>query len=301
MRRLFALWMLLILLFSTQPARAQGGPSLSSVDVWIWPEYDKPSVLVIYHILVAPQTALPVTLTFRIPSAVQRPHTVAVGDAPNTVTDQNVEFSLKQAGDWINVNVKATGPAITLEYYDPSLTVNGTSRQFTYLWPGDYSVGSFTVRVQQPYDASRFQSEPTLEEAGTLPDRLTYYESNFGALTQGEAFTLNMGYEKASDSLSIDLMPVEPSAPVDANTAGRVSLKTYLPWLLGGFGVLVIAGGLYFYFRGQPRPRQVRKRHAAGEEPVAGQTYCHQCGTRSRPGDRFCRSCGTRLRMETEE
>ena len=44
MRRIFALLLLCVLMFSFQPAHAQGTPSLSSAEVWIWPEYDQPSV-----------------------------------------------------------------------------------------------------------------------------------------------------------------------------------------------------------------------------------------------------------------
>jgi hypothetical protein len=89
---------------------------------------------------------------------------------------------------------------------------------------------------------------------------------------------------------------------VDENTAGRVALDTYLPWLVGAFGVLMIAGGLYYFLRGSARQRpSARRRHVSREEPADGQTYCPQCGTRARGGDRFCRTCGTRLRTETEE
>ncbi|MRR30726.1 zinc ribbon domain-containing protein, partial [bacterium] len=75
-------------------------------------------------------------------------------------------------------------------------------------------------------------------------------------------------------------------------------LDSYLPWLVGAFGVLMIAGGLYYYFRGTARPRSgARRRHATGGEEDGKQTYCPQCGTRARSGDRFCRTCGTRLRQ----
>jgi hypothetical protein len=71
---------------------------------------------------------------------------------------------------------------------------------------------------------------------------------------------------------------------------------------VGAFGVLMIAGGFYYFLRGSARQRpNARRRHVSHEEPVEGQTYCPQCGTRARSGDRFCRTCGTRLRTETEE
>jgi len=301
MRRLFAVLLLLMFLVSVQPAHAQGNPTLSSVAVWIWPEYYQPGVLVIYHVVVDNQIAFPTTLAFPIPAAAGKPYTVAVGNTPETVSDKNVDYSLEQNGDWVNVVVKMTGPAITLEYYDPSITVTGKGRQFQFVWPGDYAVSAFAVEVQRPYDASQFESTPALMQTVTANDQLTYYQGEFGALALGNPFTLDITYQKASDSVSKDLMPVAPVAPVDTNTAGRVSLGTYVPWLVGGAGVLLVAGGLYYYFRGQPRPNRARRRHIATSEPTAAQAYCPQCGTRARSGDRFCRTCGSRMRGDSEE
>jgi hypothetical protein len=302
MRRIFALLLLCGLLFSFQPAYAQGGPSLSSVKARIWPEYDKPEVLIIYYITVSPQTSLPATMTFRIPAAAQKPNALAIGTTLDTVSDQGVEYTLETDGDWVKVIVKVTGPAIQLEYYDPTLTKNGAQRQYTYVWPGDYAVDNFSVELQQPDDASGMQTNPNLTKVNPAADNLTYYTGDIGALAAGKPFTLTAKYQKDSDALSVSFMNVQPSAPVDENTTGRVSLTTYLPWLIAAVGVLMIAGGLYYYFRGTGRPRPTaRRRHAASEETAEGQIYCPQCGARARNGDRFCRTCGTRLRTEAEE
>lgn len=301
MRRLVALILFLTLLVSFQSVLAQGRPSLSSVDVSIWPEYDRPSVLVIYHIVVSDTTNLPATMTFRIPAAAEKPAVVAVGQTLASVTDQNIRYSLQPDGKWIKINIEVTGPAIQLEYYDPSLTKNGEKREFAYTWPGDYPVQAFRVELQQPYDASGMQTDPQLPDA-VLRNDLTYYSGSFGPLDADANYRLNLSYNKKSDSLSKSLMPVE--APVvDSNTLGRVSLGTYLPWIIAGVGVLLITGGVYFYLRGQPRVKPSRRRrHAAVSEPSEGETrYCPQCGTRARTGDRFCRTCGTRIRQADEE
>jgi hypothetical protein len=303
MRRIFTLLLLCGLLFSFQPASAQGGPGLNSVTAKIWPEYDKPDVLVIYYITVSAQTSLPATMTFRIPAAAQKPNALAIGNTLTTVSDQAVDYTLEPDGDWVKVIVQVTGPAIQLEYYDPALIKNGAQRQYTYVWPGDYAVDNFSVEVQQPYDASGMQTNPNLPKVNPIADELTYYTGDFGALPAGKTFTLTAKYQKDSDALSVSFMNVQPSAPVDESTTGRVSIGTYLPWLIAAVGVLMIAGGLYYYFRGTGRPRPTaRRRHASSEEKTAdGQTYCPQCGARARGGDRFCRTCGTRLRTETEE
>ncbi len=157
----------------------------------------------------------------------------------------------------------------------------------------------FRIEVQQPFDASDLKTDPALNDVNTTD--MTYHSGNFGPLAAGQTFTLKASYQKQSDEVSVNLMPAQSAGPVDANTAGRVSLSTYLPWLLAGAGVQLVTGGLYYYFRGQSRPKQVRRRHVALAETVEGPKYCPQCGTRARPGDRFCRTCGTRIRQGTEE
>jgi hypothetical protein len=160
-------------------------------------------------------------------------------------------------------------------------------------------VDNFRVELQQPFDASAMQIEPALLSATPISGGLTYYRGDVGALAAGQALTLNIKYQKDSDALSVSFMNVQPSAPVDETTAGRVSWGAYLPWLIAGFGMLMITGGLYYYFLGtaRPRPSAHKRRRAASEETAEGQTYCPQCGTRARSGDRFCRTCGARLRQ----
>jgi len=301
MRRLAILLFVFILLVSFQPVQAQGAPTLSAVDVWIWPEYDQPSVLIIYRITVAPEVSLPTTMTFRIPAAAIKPAVVAVGPSISAVSDVGVKFSQEPDGEWLKINIEVTGPAIQLEYYDPAIIKNGNDREFTYVWPGDYAVQTLRAEVQQPYDASKMSFEPDLTQA--ITEELNYRADSFGPLPAGEPFNLKISYQKASDDVSVVLMPSQ-SGPVNENTAGRFSFTDLLPWVFGGVGALLVAGGLYYYVRGQPRPKKYRKHRPTADrtaDSAEGPTYCAQCGTRARPGDRFCRSCGSRIRQGNEE
>lgn len=296
MRRIFILLLLLGLLAATGPVSAQGSPVLGNVNVWIWPEYDRPEVLIIQRMQVSSSTSLPVLMTFRIPAAAGEPSAMAVGQSFDAVGD--IPFTLETDGEWVKVTVEVTAPAIQLEYYDPSIVKTGKDREYLYEWAGDYAVDNLHVELQQPFDATNLKTEPALSATNPIPDGLTYFTGDFGALAVGQSFSLNVNYTKESDALSISFINIQPSAPVDDTTTGRVSLDTYLPWLVGAFGVLMIAGGLYYYFRGTARPRSsARRRHTGGEESTTGQTYCPQCGARARSGDRFCRTCGTRLRQ----
>jgi hypothetical protein len=298
---------LLIILLTIVPgvARAQTENSLASVEADLWPEYDRSSMLVIYHITLSPQTQLPADVSVRIPANAGAPAAVAVKQPDGSLF--TAPYTQQQAGEWSDVVFKATTPEVQVEYYDPNLTKDGTVRNFEYHWPGNSAVDDFKMVVQQPAGATNMRIKPGTVSVGNGPDGLSYYTLNVGPLAKGQLFNVSVGYEKTGDELTVDSMKVEPSAPLDSNTAGRTGFTWALPVGLGLLGVVLIAGGALWYWRsgqqkGVRRERRGR-RHSASSTRDPGQTeagsgniYCHQCGKRAGPGDRFCRACGTPLR-----
>jgi len=310
MRKLsYLLLVSLSFLFAVLPmmmARAQGEVKLSSLQVDLWPEYDKPTVLVIYHITLPASISLPVDLSLRIPAAAGEPSAVAVRQltAEGQPSLFTISYKRQVDGDWGVISLKATMPEVQLEYYDPGLVKQGEARQFEYRWPGDYAVDSLDVQVQQPVGASEMSISPASGAATTGNDGLMYYKKDVGALQAGQTFSLMVNYKKSGDELSAASLQVQPSAPVTSITPGQNALMTILPWALGAFGLVLIAGGgAWYYFSGRKKKEDGRHPHrrrsaAQAETEEEGFIYCHQCGKRASPGDRFCRTCGTKLRVE---
>jgi uncharacterized OB-fold protein len=256
-------------------------------------------MLVIDSILLAPGVQFPVQVDVRIPSGAVL-HTVAVGEAPNAVSDQGIDFKTAKDGDWMVISVQAGAPAIRLEYYDPALIKDGSQRNYSYYWLSDYNVANFSVALQQPFDAEQFTSSLSLQDDGLRSDELRYYSSQIGSVPAGETMTFTVSYQKPSDALSVSRLQIEPVV-VDENTAGRVSLNNYLPYIIGTLGVIMIVGG-FMYYRQSGRStssRKSRRKRVDRDEAESG-VYCAQCGTRARGGDRFCRTCGSRLRQAEE-
>ena len=79
---------ILITLFIFAPAiKAQESPSLETLVIDLWPEYDQPSMLVIYKAELSPEVNLPAEITFRIPVEAGAPAVVAVGPDARSVAD----------------------------------------------------------------------------------------------------------------------------------------------------------------------------------------------------------------------
>jgi hypothetical protein len=281
-------------------AFAKNEVTIASLEVDLWPEYDRPQVLVIDYILLSPDTPLPATVELRVPAAVKTPLVVAVGSSPDLVTDQGVQFTTSKDGNWLVVSIEANGPAIQFEYYDPGLKKDGDLRSYTYEWSSDYDVKAFTVAVQKPFDARNLKTSPVLQDDGVYQNQLQYYRSEAEPIPAGDSFLLEMSYEKSSDTLSVSRLQVEP-VEVNEDTPGRISLNNYLPYVMGGLGVLLLIGGVIYYWQsGETRASKAsrRKRPAAEDEEHSTGIYCAQCGARAKAGDRFCRVCGARLRHQ---
>lgn len=282
-------------------AQAQGEVRLSSVRVDIWPEYDRPAVLVIYYITLSAETKLPADLAFRIPAEATI-NAVAFQDTNGMLL--NMPYEQQVQGEWVLLSFSTSSPDIQVEYYDP-LSRDGKARHIVYQWPGDYAVDSFSVRFQHPVGATALQISPPPAESTVEQDGLSYYRLETMTLAAGQTFVMEVDYRKAKDELTASGLEVQPVAPLGDDTAGRVSLARVLPWVLGSMGGLLLVGGLVgalWYWRSSQMHQTVpRKRHAPRDqretESGTGSAYCHECGRRAQPGDRFCRACGIRLRQ----
>lgn len=283
------------------PILAQTAPTLTSLEVEIWPEFDRPSALVIVHGILPATASVPAAITWRIPAAAQLNATAydaAAGGllmAANTVT---------AAGPWQSVAFTVEALNFRLEYYDPALTIAGEARTLALQLPLDYAAQALTVRIQEPVDARNLTVDPAFELLGTRDFGLNYYGKDYGAVPAGAPLALTLNYDKASATLSQAVVAAaQPTQAVSIDTTAPIAgAVDWTPWLvgLGGLAGLALMGaaGWYVWQRngarepaGRPRPRK----RGAPTNAAAGR-FCTQCGQPLRAEDAFCRQCGTPTR-----
>ncbi len=304
MRKWLAVVILGLVIFGVIPAHAQPPVAISKLEIDLWPEYDQPDMLVIYHVFLSEDVALPANIALRIPSNAGAPANLAYRSDDKNL--YNLTYTQTADGDWESIRFSTPKPEVQLEYYDPQLGKNGSSRNYTFQWPGDYPVDSLTIQVQQPIGASSMQVTPPLGSGVPGSGGMTYFTGDVGPLEAQKTYTVKLSYQKPNDDLSVQSGNVGPSAPINASTPGRATLASVWGWALGAVAVLLIAGGGWWYWRtlqkGAAAPSH--RRHAPVREHVTetvsgdDAAYCHQCGKRASAGDIFCRSCGTRLRRD---
>lgn len=299
MRKWFLILAVGILFVFPAMVSAQNNITLANVSVQLWPEYDQPSMLVITDFEVTADTQFPVSVTFHIP---QDANLIAVAAYDASGGLVNAVFDGPSAGgEWQSFTITLNSAAARFEYYQP-ITFNGDQRIFSYLWDGTYAVDEFGIRVLEPLDTTSLITTPNLA-AIEQQDGLKYFNGDPVKLSAGEQFTLNLDYKKSTDTLITSSQGVQPADPVDENTPGRVSLNNYLPYILGGLGVVMIVGGFAYYWQAGrgPSKKPRRRAHSSTDgEETDEDSYCPQCGTRAKPNDRFCRVCGGRIRHQEE-
>lgn len=298
-KKICLLYLILTLLIVPIQALAQSDAALASVLVELWPEYDRPTMLVIYHIVLSNEVPLPYKMELRIPKEAGDPHAVAVSQPDGSLN--SIPYETIQETGWSRITLQATTNEIQLEYYDPRLQKEDGKRKFAYVWPGDFSVDALSLDVQKPIKAENMQIIPGMASPEQRSDGLTYYHTNVGPLSKGQSFEIKVQYEKSDDSLSYEDLPVAPSAPLDETSTGAISITSVLPWVLGIIGLTLIIGGGVWYWRSGHRKelptKKANKRRSSA--PASNETeakYCHQCGKRAAQGDRFCRICGAPLK-----
>lgn len=279
-------------------ASAQSDADLAFVTVQLWPEYDQPSMLVIVDFQTAANTSLPASLTFRIPAEANL-IAVASDAGSGQFLDHPYEAPVAEGEYQTFSMVIEENKPYRFEYYQP-LSFNGEERLFSYLWDNVYAVEKFQYLFLEPLDVTSSSLDPNFTAQETF-NGLNYYDGASVKLAAGEQYTLNLSYEKTTDTLVSQAQAVQIAEPVNEDTPGRVSLANSLPYIIGGLGVIMIAGGLMYYFQWGRRSAgsgKSRRRTHANADSNATSVYCPQCGARAKPSDRFCRTCGARLRHD---
>lgn len=290
-------------------AHAQSPSTFDSLDIALWPEFDKPAMLVIYRANLPASVQLPARVSLPIPAGVQ-PNAVAQGDTDGRLVD--VDYTLEQQAGRTMVNLQVSSKLVWLEFYQ-DLQISGPKRNFDFQWPGGLAVPSVSIEVQNPPGITDLALRPPSTDEVVGEYGLTYKQLNLGSVGVSDQPTVHISYTKVGEGLTVDSIQQTPlPSPTEPIAGGAPEPSQVVTWVAAGLVVILVAviGTLYFrVWRSPPKERPPRKRHRPKStspkppkslpDPTVGDSgpiFCHECGTQAGAEDRFCRSCGTRLR-----
>ncbi len=155
--------LLLFIACGARPSHAQDGLKLTNWDVEVWPEYDKPAVLVLYHGALVEGTSFPQTLRIPLPAGV----------TVNAVADVDAEGGLFTVPWRSETNEK--GQAVVFDLEKPNFVVEfyadvlspPPSQNFELSLSAPYDAQDGSLSLRQPSRASDMQLTPALAQNGT--------------------------------------------------------------------------------------------------------------------------------------
>ena len=287
-------------LVAARPVQAQTqtpAVAFDAMQIDIWPEYDRPDVLVIYRITLSSQLSLPTQVSVEIPRTVEL-NSLAWQDVDGSL--YVLPYSSEVLGDWLKITFNAPSAKIQVEYYDTRITREQDTRTFNFSWICGTDINDLVVSIQQPVNATNMQVTPDFGTGQTQPDGLVYFTRDVGKVSNGTTLQVDFQYQKSDEALSINQQSVQASAPIS-----KTDYSQYLPWALGALAGILIIGGLVWFFGYQNKiqtRQKGRRRHAStplrkedANNSTQAVVHCHRCGRKASPGDLYCRTCGTRL------
>ena len=296
---------------------AQEAPTLSSLELSLWPEYDKPAVLVIYQAEFAADTTLPAAVEIRIPARVGAPTALAYVDELGQRFNQ--AYTTQQEGDWTLISFSLETNSFQLEYYDTLAIDSSGKRSYAFDYVADYPVTTFLFKVQVPPTAQSFVLDPAASSVTPEMDGLVYHSVQVDSMAQAAARGWSFSYQK--DNSDLTQPPSEATAApamVAPATAATTGNSTGLIVVVGLVSLVMVGAGAYWLGRNtQVRPApapvatQSAKRRGSGRgsaprpRPSEKATdpemlYCYRCGTQMRSDSQFCHKCGAAVRGKDE-
>jgi len=297
-KRYSLLTVAVILLAAVTPTSAQAqeeAERLAWLTVELWPDYDRPAMLILMTGAVPDTASLPAAVTVPVPEE-------ATINAVARITDDNaliddIEFVTAEG----SVTLTTPDRRFRVEYYAP-YDISGGQRSYTFNWVADLAVEEMAVAVQEPEEATSLEVEPAAVEVVPGFEDLNYHNLPPETVPAGVSYTVAVAYQTEGGGT---LQGV--NWPVLLAAAGGLLVLLALAWQL--WGHRLPRGGRRLR---KPRPtrstgarrerdrkeRNPKGRAASGQKDTKSRPakFCHQCGEEVQAGDRFCRNCGTQLK-----
>jgi hypothetical protein len=274
--------------------------SIQSLTVQIWPDYDRPAVLVMMSGSLPSSAPLPALVKLPLLPEAEL-NAVARADATG-----NLFADIAYTTDAGTLSLSTPDPQFRVEYYVP-YRVEGGEHHFTFDWLADVSVQTLSVVVQQPTSATSLVTQPPAAEVVRGKDGLTYHMLPTGSAPAREPLSVHLSYSATTAALSAERRPAPAPAaapapaPVQEFRSPTAPVTAADPGPGWGFLVAIVAtAGVSMGITWQI----ARNRFASGvgsETPRAERPAvrpCPGCGLPCGIDDYFCSDCGQEIRPQ---
>lgn len=285
---------LFLIALTSQPIAAQTPDRIGSLSISVWPEYDDPSVLVIYDGEFANKEGFPREVAFLVP-ANAKVNATAYGNSNGEFFNTDPWKTVDAGNGWTRVLFTLPQSIFHVEYYYSPLQ-GSPDKKMDYVFNAANPADSVRLEIQEPLKATNFKTEPVAATQTSRGHDFKYHVFQFSNVAAGQNLKVQVSYTKSDPNPSVANISVPAnSLPSDSalNSSATSSNNLILPVGIGAGGVaLAVLGFLAWRLRSEsgdaPRRRERNKKSRGAA------AYCHECGNALRTQDVFCSKCGTR-------
>lgn len=285
---------LILFVFGTS-ARAQTFERLSFLKISIWPEFDQPTVLVLYDGVLADTSNLPRAISVLIPADAQLFVTTWY-NPDGTLAPEQPAQQTKQDDGYTRVTFIVTQPKFRVEYYHDALR-GKPDKTFDFAFKSLGAVDALTLEIQEPLRATNFAVTPAPSSSRTDQDGFKYWVQNYTNLAAGQVITAQVKYTKTDPHPSVIVPAIASPVPTQSPAASESS-NWLLILVLVAMGMAVLVGVFVWQQRARVAPHASASRgKVSRRDKRRARVFCPQCGHALSTTDNFCPQCGTRRRQ----
>ena len=207
----FALLIALALGLGLFGRASAAAPGLATLQVQLWPEYDRPATLVMLEAQVAATATLPTVIKLKIPASAGTPHAVAKLGADRKL--YVAAHTRTVEGEWATIAVTTDRPVVRVEYYGV-LDRSQALRRYRFELPDAPAIDMLMIEVQTPLATKKLELKPAAEKMIRGPRGFMLQALQRKALAAGTPLQLELSYLNPSGALSVALLPNRASAAV---------------------------------------------------------------------------------------
>jgi len=293
-KQFFSVMIALTFLLLTLPLRAsaQTPDRLTALKISIWPEYDKPSVLVLLDGVLADASNLPRPISVLIPADARL--YVTTWENPNgSLAPEQPAQQTRQDDGFTRVTFTTAQPRFRVEYYHDAVR-GAPDKTIDFAYKSIGALDAATIEIQQPLKASNFAVTPATQTTRTDPDGFKYFVQTFANIAAGQTISAQIKYTKTDPNPS---MPA-PAAPLPV--AANESNNWFLLIALVALGLAILLGFFLLQQRAlatrPAAPTGSRNRKRGKPRAGAASVFCTQCGRALGADENFCPKCGAKRR-----
>jgi len=278
-------------------ALAQTPDRLTSLKISIWPEFDKPSVLVLLDGVLADPSNLPRPVSVLIPSDAELSVTTWTNPDGSFAPEQPAQQT-KQDDGYTRVTFTIAQPRFRVEYYHDLLR-GAPDKTLDFVYKSSGAIDTVTLEIQQPLKATNWTMNPPAPNTRTDSDGFKYFSYAFSNIAAGQTITAQAKYTKSDPNPSVQPQAAPTVVPAASESNNRFGLLA-----LVALGLTAILG--FFWLRRRspatrPAANVMSRKARRGKRPAGLTTaavFCTQCGHPLRLEDNFCPKCGTKRRVQ---